>query len=406
MRKQLTNLVLARGLASLAQAVSLIIVARLASVADFGLVAAFSAAAVVTFAVADLGLASFVTKSRALGQNDRVRGALRLNRISTAASGIIFLLGSLLVYAAAGSSLVYVLPLTVAFALEKNIDVALGVAVADGDRWSPGVSILLRRGLGLVLLVVGCWIGLDGLFAYGLSYLLGCIAAQAHLRRWVLRKAAPSWSSCSPTHWRELVRASFPYMLNNLSGQTRILDTTLVAVVAGATVGGIYSAAARITSPLLLIPGALGTLLMPHSARLAPIAARRAAGKVALATLAVGLIALIPTILFSSQIMSTLFGPDYGIAGTTLAWSMLGMTFIALSTPLGAILQSQGHEVAVGRLGLLFAPISLFGVGIGVMWGGAAIGAAFLAVIFLLKCAAFGVMISLPSFGQAQPSVA
>lgn len=364
---------------------------------EFGIVASVSGIGLVVFAVADFGLGSYVSKARAHGNDADVATVLFVNSVSTFSFGVLFSAAMFVLFLVRSGPIALV-GLAIAFALEKNIDTVLGIAVADGNRWTPGISIIIRRLLGLAVFWTAVTLGVEPVTAYCSAYLISCVIGQIHMRGYVRRAVSrESLLTRSPT--RELLKTSWPFLANNLAGQARTLDTALIAAISGPHIGGLYAAASRLTTPLLLIPGAFTTVIMPHATRGTPKQAQKTGWQLLLISLAITTL-LIPATVFSSDLMSFVYGSDFRSAGPAFGWTIVGMTFIALSSPLATLLQSQGHERMAGWTAGIFAALTLLGVAFGTLIDGATGGAAAVAIVFAIKCLVLCVGLWSPRFGN------
>lgn len=135
-----------RIVAAVLQAVSLVVVARLLPVFEFGYLATFLGVTTLVQVALDFGVGSLVTRERAADEtNPVVAAALRFTNVSTIALIVLLLLG--LAAGAVYVSDVYwqMLPLAVWAAAERNADTRLSVAFADGDVQINVVNLLSRR---------------------------------------------------------------------------------------------------------------------------------------------------------------------------------------------------------------------------------------------------------------------
>lgn len=364
MKAQIAGLVATRGVSGAAQALTLIFLARNASTAEFAAVSVVSGIAVFVCAFADLGLAGFVSKARARREDGLVLAALRLNLWSTLIFGVMFALCAAFVVP---SDLVLALTfLSVGFFLEKNADTLLGVVIADGNKTVPTISIVGRRGFNLVGVILAVIFGWDVTLAYCLSYAVGGAFAQVIGARYV-RTRLSGELSCEPL--RQLIRRSSRFMWPFLAGQSRLLDAAVVTVLTGSDTAARYAAVTRLAQPVLIIPGAIGSIMLPHAARQPGSYARRIAIQLLAATAGLAVLCT-PIAMFGSQIVQWLLGDSYGDTGPALGWSIYAILFLGVATPMTNALQGFDDEGFVVWSSLALAAVLLASVAAGTSMGG------------------------------------
>jgi O-antigen/teichoic acid export membrane protein len=245
------------------------------------------------------------------------------------------------------------------------------------------LSILIRRGTQL-----GLYIGFVGgavppLWAYSISFLLGALAGYLQSTLFLHRLVGHE-SSRRPL--REVFGKGFAFGVKNVSIQIQFLDSFLVSAFSGAHSAGLYAAASKVTSPLILIPGTLGASVLPHAARATPRQARKLGVRVVL-VLAVVLILGAPVgFILAEPVCTLLYGNAYRGAGLPLAFLLVGIPFAIVAAALSAILQGQGDERFVAKLGVIFALAFVSAISIGAISGGptgAAIGST---AVYVANC--------------------
>jgi O-antigen/teichoic acid export membrane protein len=386
-QRQFAWLLASRLLGGGMQAATLIFLARAVPVAEFGAVSLVIAAGTVFFAFSDLGLSNFVPKMRAQRIDEAVRAALRLNIESTALFGALAVVAAATWLHVAGFD-VWAAAVAGSLALEKNVDCMLSVAVADGKQRVMAASVLLRRGTTFGLFAAAVLLDEAGVAAYAVAAVVGALIGQGHAWLTNGERAAPERID----RWA-LLREAWPFLVSNLTGQVRMLDTVVINGLLATSAAGLYAAATRICQPLTLIPATITTLLLPHSARLAAADARRAAWRVAALAGSLSVV-MSPLLMVSTEIMIWLFGPAYGAAGSVFGWTAVFLPIVSSVSPLSAILQGQENERFASRVGLAFFPISVAGMIFGAtLWGivgvAVALGVSYLirSVVLLFRCA-------------------
>ncbi|WP_353712935.1 polysaccharide biosynthesis C-terminal domain-containing protein [Arthrobacter sp. K5] len=382
MKRQFLAMMFARGFSSALQAANLILLARSTGLADFGLLSIITSMAILVSTLFDFGMNTLIVKASALGRVQQVVAGLRFNalsaRVLAISSTAIFVVGALLGFLPAWASI-----LVLGLSIEKKIETSLSVYVADGNRVVPNASILLRRVVPLVATAAAVVLGVDPLVPFSVAYVLVCAMNSLHLdwrlaQRFGVRKRKQD-------RFREVAGSAWPYFVGNLSAHSRFLDTSLVAVFVSVGGAALYSAATKVVNPLQLIPQALTTVLMPHSARLEAPSAARLIDRLCLLFLSL-LIVLLPISLFSVQIIVFIFGPSFEPSAPVLAIALCGLPFVTLSSPLGSVLQSQGFERYVALNGVIFSVVLLLMLVICCSFWGIIGAAAGMAVTFCLKC--------------------
>lgn len=382
MKRDLAVLVLLRVLASAAQAVTLILVGRASELSVFGQLNALSGAALVLYAVADLGVGQFIGRARAKNRAEEVAASLLLNSLTSAAAFGFSLLLLLPIHLQWSMYAAFAL-LSLAFALEKNLDTHASVMIADGRRWRPGISLLIRRGVALLTVFTALALGTPSIWAFAAGYMFGCLGAlwlsAQFLRQEGLTRGRPAWHAV-----KRLPRQTFPFMVSFVAGQLRTLDVGLVALGAGPQSSGLYAAATRLTNPLQLVPTALAQLLLPRAVQNGPAYARRMSGFILLAGCG-GVALALPLAFFGDRVLAWLYGPQYAGSGQLLFIATVGMVAVSVAGPLSSLLQAVGDEkfVAAWALGATVAAL-VVGLGLAVI-GGATGAATGVAAAFILR---------------------
>lgn len=324
--------------------------------------------------VSDWGITGFISRARARGSDSLVNGSLRVNDITSAALAIAAIP---LCTAASGHPALPLLALSVVY--ERNSETQLSVFYADGYRKVPMVSVVGRRVIALGTFVALLSTGIDGLWCFALGQAAGTGFAQLYQRRKIRGLSIGAGSA----DMRTVILDARHFWFGAVLGHVRLLDTLIVAIATTAVSAGIYSAAQRLTSPILLLPAALSQILLPHAAR-SHDGGARAARRITILTAATYLL-IAPICPYTSEILSFVFGPDYASGGPILTWVLIGLPLVALSGPLAAILQGRGRERVVSRNGVVFAALALVGMMSGVALAGAEGLAAGLTVASLLR---------------------
>lgn len=380
MKIQFLSLVAGRALSGLLLTFMTVLVARNTNPDTFGEAALVLSTGMFVFVLFDFGLSTYIARAEARGDTADVHGGLRANALSTTV-GVILSCAALLIVSGTGVSGLGLAGLALSLGLDKSADAISSVAIARTHRVSTSLMLLLRRGLALAALLVLVSAGFDWLAAFEIALPIGSAIALIYIRI-VVRSA---YRSNSPTSLRPILHSSVPFLLSNASASVRNLDVIVVAALGTSAAAGVYSAAQRLTSPFLLIPNTLGTLILPAASRggwgRARTIARRLVALHAAFLAICGVAAL-----FSEQLVLITLGESYAAAVPVVAACLLAFPFTALASPLGGVLQSQGEERFVGANGVIFSVIFLLMVAGGFSWlgpTGAMIG---VLLTYFLKC--------------------
>lgn len=373
MNAQFASILSARILANVLQAVNVIVLARAVTPADIGMTSAIIGFCMVLFTVTDFGLSTLISKSFARDDHVMVASALRYTTITTWVFGLLaFVVGI-------GLSTVDVIPLALtvlilSVALDRCVEYRLSVPIAAESKSVPASSILLRRGFQFIAFVGFILGGVDALWAYALAQLSGALVGYLQSTYFLRNRVVPVTTRLP---WRTVLRNSFAFFVNSVTAQISTLDTFLVSVFSGAHSAGLYAAASRVTSPLILIPGTLASTVLPPAARATAQQARRVGIRLIMLLPAVLLIAGPAGYFVAEPLCQLLYGAEYRPAGLTLTVLFIGIPFAVLAAALGAILQAQGSEQFVAKVGVGFAVAFVTAIGVGGhLYGslGAAIG--------------------------------
>lgn len=353
MRKQAIYLIVGRGLASALQAATIILLARSITIASFGIVNAVTGFLLAMGMVLDLGLSTYLIKARALGDSGRVVVILKIYSILTMASASI----SAVVIAALATRFNFDIAISllgISAALERNVETLVAIPIADGDRFTPSINVLARRSVALALFSAGLVLHLNPLLVFSASQLMSGVVGRTLL----IRRLGRNGSKVPTISKVRVIREALPFLVSNVAGQARTIDTSLVSALAGANSGGLYAAAIKLTNPLLLIPQSLSAVVLPHAARASVLEVKKIAIRLVAFHIAL-LIGLIPGMIFARPVMELAFGTRYAAASSILVWALASLPFIGLSTALESILQGQERQRFVSLNGSLFLAVTL-----------------------------------------------
>lgn len=373
MTAQFASILSARLLANVLQAINVIVLARAVSPAEIGMTSAIIGFCMVLFTVTDFGLSTLISKSYAREDHVMVASALRFTTLTTWFFGLL----ALAVGVGLSSQGLFPLAMTaliLSVAVDRCVEYRLSVPIAADSKAVPASSILLRRGVQFVAFVGFVLAGMDPLWAYALAQLSGALVGYVQ-STYFLRSRVVRVATRLPL--RTVLKNSYAFFLNSVTAQISTLDTFLVSIFSGAHSAGLYAAASRVTAPLILIPGTLASSVLPPAARATGSEARRIAVRLTLLLPVVLAIAAVGGYFVAEPLCQLLYGVEYRPAGLTLTVLFIGIPFAILAAAIGAILQAQGEEQFVAKVGVGFAIVFVSAIGVGGhLYGsvGAAIG--------------------------------
>lgn len=373
MNAQFASILSARILANVLQAVNVIVLARAVAPSDIGMTSAIIGFCMVLFTITDFGLSTLISKSYAREDHVMVASALRFTTMTT------WGFGTLAFAVGLGLSAGDLIPLSMtalilSVAIDRCVEYRLSVPIAADSKVVPASSILLRRGIQFLIFVALVIGGVSALWAYCLAQLIGALAGYVQ-STYFLRSRVVKIADRLP--WRTVLTNSYAFFVNSVTAQITTLDTFLVSLFSGAHSAGLYAAASRVTSPLILIPGTLASTVLPPAARATPAQARKIGVRLTMLLPVVLAIAAPAGYFVAEPLCQLLYGADYRPAGLPLTVLVVGIPFAILAAALSAILQAQGNEQFVAKVGVGFAVVFISAIGVGGhLYGafGAAIG--------------------------------
>ncbi len=343
------------------QALMLVLLARWAGPAGFGIVAAVVGVLLFVGIFADFGLSGLLLREHSRGAPDGLpaEAILRLNLLTSALLTVVVGVG-LVGYALASGrpTLLALLPLAVWIAAEKNGDVWLSLATAAGRSHLATASILIRRGVALLLFVALARV-VDLTLAYALGVALGAVLANL-----VIRTRLPFTRTVRPVARGVVARAAWPFFLHSFATLVRNVDVAVVAAAAGPVAAGIYAVPSRLTTPLRMLPATLGPLIVRAAAQ-GSVTALRAITRVSVLVTGAMVGVLVLLAVAADPLVTLALGGAYAAAVLPLRVICVGLVFafgVSLQT---GFLQGRGRERVVGRIGLVVAVLIVVGLAVG-----------------------------------------
>jgi O-antigen/teichoic acid export membrane protein len=371
------------------QGLSLLLVARAVSPGQFGLLSGVLGAAWVGQTIFDLGLTTFIVRERATSRtNGIVATALQLyGRLSFALSlltmCILLLLG---IYVNSDFSLL--LPLALWIGAERNADAWLSVAFADGDWRNNLANIALRRCFSLLSFITLGALGIDPLLAFSVGWAMASMGAN------ILARRSVSVSLPEPVKIAQvtLLRETWPYWTHSLSMQVKNLDVSVASVLGGAYAAGIFAAAARLTTPLRILPTSLARAILPAATRSSKDGIQREFVLLCTAMLMGMTFVYLVILLLVPHVLPNLLGDPYRPAIVPLQVVLGGLPFAAGSSLLGSLLQAAGSKHVVAHLSLVTTVIYFPTLILGLNISGATGAAIALALSYVVQFVVYLVM--------------
>lgn len=358
-------LLLARVVSAVLQSATLVLLARWAGPATFGLVASVTGILLLVGTVADFGLAGLLLRNQSLDRSSATAGViLRLNfLISTGLTMGVAVALTALGLSTSWPGLLMLVPLAIWMAAEKNGDVWLSLATAAGRSHLVTVSLLVRRGLSLLLFIVLAE-GIATSLAFAVALAVGSVTANVLMR--VTLKVNPTQGEHS---YRSVARAALPFLFNSLAAMVRNLDVAIVSAAAGPVAAGIYAVPSRLTSPLRMLPTTMSPLIVRYAA-IGTRASLRAVGRVSILVMTVMPAVLVVIAVWAPSIVEIVLGVSYATAVLPLRIICVGLVFafaISLET---SYLQGCGDASLVGRIGLAIVVVTIASLFAGALLGG------------------------------------
>ncbi|STX04935.1 lipopolysaccharide biosynthesis protein [Kocuria rosea] len=361
-------LVISRLVAALLQAASLIVVARNAGPEIFGVMAAFMGLVIVLQTVFDCGLFTFITRLRASEpESPTVTRALKTYKYI--GLGLCVILTALAISLSMAGEMPWwtLMPLAFAGWLERQGDVRLTVALADGEVWKSSATLVIRRSITLGLLVAFGMTAVSPVLAFGTASLVASVVSLGlSYKLVVLRTEA---GKISIVEVRQILRTSRPFWINSIGVQIRNIDVVLVGAVAGSVVAGLYGAIARSLNPLMLLASSMASVLLPMAVKADRKGGRSLVVPVVLLMCFIAFVHIIGAI-FADKYVPLLFGVEFLPAVGGFRIVLIGLIFASFSSIQTALLQARGREILVGRVSLVTSALALGGIAIGAYQGG------------------------------------
>lgn len=366
--RQVVLLALSRGLASLSQAILLLLLARTTNPSTFGLVGSILAVAGL-MALADLGLQPLATRLYALPE-DRQRAlcAMYMQRVllCTAAAAATI--------TCAATALTGWLPwwilLTPIWACGERVALGdLNLHVATGTNGPQIIALSIMRFTALAYFAAYTYAFGGSADCFWIAMTLGALLAAAYTR-----STLPAFSRPSKAERRELLAEARHFWYANIAAVIRNQDVALVSAFGGRSAAGLYSLPTRLATPFNLVMDALSTAALPIARRKEDQSMRTLyllAGGAFLVSSVAGAF----SVAFAQPLVIALAGEKFADASSVLRIVIIASLIALPETFFTRTLQAQGHEREISRIYGMMAALTLIATPFGASTGGA-IGAA------------------------------
>jgi len=286
----------------------------------------------------------------------------------TLASAVLWLLGTLVLWAATGDGLFLRLtPVAVWLLFEQLTTLWNAVSLVDDRAQDLMSSYLWRRGPVVVALAVALAADLDVVWTWSLSLAAGSVLAYLT----GLPRAVP-WSRRVFPGRRPAgeVRFDFGFWWTEVGATLRDLDVAVITLVS-ATTGGVYALPARLVRPMNLVTVAATSVAFPRIARLRTVTQRQLLLGCLLGSVPVALTAGVTAI--AAGLLPRLVGDEYSDAVPVLRVLCVAAVVVGFGALVVTFLQARSRAANrfTGRLSIAMAVVQLVGAAVAASVGNA-----------------------------------
>jgi len=355
------------------QALSLALLARVLGPSDFGAFAVWYGLAVVLQAFVNFGLTPLLVRVRAQGGRDS--DVLRMLFLCGIASAVV----AVVVTTFASVSAIffeakwYLVPLGIWVVADNLVETYLAIPLADGRAWQNAISLVYRRSISVVVLLIGMVLDADVALFYASGLALGSLTVFLFVLKDNSQRLSGDQSQMT---FGSLAAEAKYFWINSIATQARNLDVFVVSIVAtGSGAGsttGYYAAASRLTSPLRIVPTSFASVLMPAAVRSAKDGKYRGLVRATVLISLVSAVGFLIVALLVPLLVPIVLGESYDGAVTVIQIVCGGLVFAAVSSQLNAVLQAIGRARLVSNVSLVSTVACLLLVALLVPSAGAA----------------------------------
>ncbi|MCD2141541.1 lipopolysaccharide biosynthesis protein [Rhodococcus pyridinivorans] len=377
--RQASWIVLGRLGGALIQAGSMALLARWIGPSEFGLFASAYGIALVLQTVIDLGLTTYIVRLRALEPtSEYLKEALRIVSRISILTGILGVAGMSIMTWHDPRYLPFI-PFAVWIAVDRQVETWLAIPLADGDTIQNATSLVTRRSISFMVLIVAAATGFDPLLGYTFGLALGstisCFVVMEKNRVPFRRFKVPA---------RKVIETARPYWANSVATQLRNFDTLIVTAIAGTTQGGYYGAASRLTTPLRIIPTSFAQVLMPAAARSGKPGRKALLRSVIILMAATALLYAVVAVIMP-LVVPLVLGEDFDDSILIIQIVCGGLAFAAISSQMNSLLQGWGQLRQVAVISAITSISCLLGVAVAAIWWGGVGAAIALTASYILQ---------------------
>jgi O-antigen/teichoic acid export membrane protein len=356
-----------RALAALAQALTLVLLARVLRPADFSVVAALLGVLAFLIAICDLGVTTATTRSIAADEHRLVPGLRRLN-LSAAGVGAATTAICLAVYQATSSfeQAIWFPLFGIWIGLDRLAEFRLSVLIGLNQSAAVAGDLVIRKVLPVAFVVPVALLAPDYVvLALAAGYIVGSGLTALRGLGYVAKLNAGDRSML------KTLQGTLPFWVNSMAAQSRQLDVVVVGVFGGAAAAAVYAPVSRLIAPLRLLPTTIASAALAVWSRAHASNAEKPGRRMLMSTILPSAVLFAVVGALAEPAIKWLLGPEYVESVAPLQIVLFGLIFAATSSMLTSLLQAQQREKFVATANSLTAIVSLAFIALGSALGGA-----------------------------------
>jgi O-antigen/teichoic acid export membrane protein len=259
--KDVGSLVTGRFVSAASQAVMVVWLLSAVPTSEFGFLLTWFSLSLVISGITDFGFTSLILISMKSSEDyaKRILGADTFITFCLVCAALVVAFStSLLTPKVENLHILNATVLVVWGLLETLTEAGNMVQLGSGQAWRAGVSIALRRLVGLASFVALSSAGLSSV-AFPLGLMTGTIVAYLLLPKAWLKKSVIT---------RELLTSLRPFAVVGAVAQVKNLDVPLFTTVFGTVGAASYALGARLANPVLIIAGSVGNVVVGSKSKI------------------------------------------------------------------------------------------------------------------------------------------
>jgi len=345
------------------QGIAVVLLARWMGPEEFGEFSVVWAILLTASGVLALGLPTFTLRAAVRGDNQATEYALFLNIVSSVAGLVI---GAVIAFVVSPFSPWLVLALAVPIAIEKNVEVRVGLGTEYGYAKLVNMLLVIRGILVLGLMVALHAFGVGTLIAYVIARIVAvgvsAVWMTARVRDWKASTIRPTDGSLDILPSLATTQAVV---------WARSLDVPIVASAVGAVGAGLYAATQKIMYPIFLLTDNLNLVVIGPIARGTHARARQALRLLVISALVLSALFGFASI-WATPLTGLVLGAEYrDTGGVALRWLLIAAPALGIIGPLRTILQDKGSARQVSIIATVSTVFTLLGAWVGATLNGA-----------------------------------